>query len=83
MNRTIQQMDRSMLDECRTPTTFWGEAAFATVTILNKEKVRVNSNQTPHELWYGKPPTVKHFRVFEANVLSKGLMENLESLILE
>ena len=26
--------------------------------------VWVNSNQTPYELWYGKTPTVKQFRVF-------------------
>ena len=43
MNRTIQQMARAMLDEFGTPTTFWGEAAFATITILNKENVQVNN----------------------------------------
>eukprot|EP00253_Pinus_taeda_P028614 PITA_28614 len=50
MNRTVQQMARAMLDESRTPTTFWGEAIFAAVTILNKTNVRVNNTQTPHEL---------------------------------
>eukprot|EP00253_Pinus_taeda_P026168 PITA_26168 len=53
MNRTVQQMARAMLDESGTPATFWGEAAFVVVTILNKTNVRVNSTQTPHELWYG------------------------------
>lgn len=24
----------------------------------------MNSDKTPYELWYGKPPTTKHFRVF-------------------
>jgi len=33
----------AMLDESGTLATFWGEAAFATVTILNKTNVRVNS----------------------------------------
>eukprot|EP00253_Pinus_taeda_P003625 PITA_03625 len=51
MNRTIQQMARAMLDESGTPATFWGEAAHAVVVILNKTNVRVNSTQTPHELW--------------------------------
>ena len=59
MNRTVQQMARAMLDEYGTPATFWGEAAFAAVTSFNQENVRVNNTQTPHELWYGKTPTVK------------------------
>ena len=57
-------MARAMLDESGTPATFWGEAAFVVITILNKTNVRVNSTQTPHELWYGKTPTVKYFKVF-------------------
>ena len=59
MNRTVQQMARAMLDESRTPATFWGEAAFSAITILNQENVRVNNTQTLHEIWYGKTPTVK------------------------
>jgi len=39
MNRTIQQMARAMLDEYGTPATFWGEAIFAVVFILNKTNV--------------------------------------------
>ena len=34
------------------------------VTILNEANVWVNSSQTPHELWYGKTPTIKYFKVF-------------------
>jgi len=37
--RTVQQMARAMLDESGTPATFWGEAAFAVVTILNKTNI--------------------------------------------
>ena len=64
MHRTVQQMARAMLDEFGTPATFWGEVAFIAVTILNKANVQVNSTQTPHELWYGKTPTVKYFKFF-------------------
>ena len=60
MNRTVQQMARAMLDESGTLATFWGEATLAAVTILNQANVRVNSTQTPHELWYGKTPTVRN-----------------------
>ena len=64
MNRTVQQMARAMIDESVTPTTFWDEAAFAAVTILNQANVRVHNTQTPNELWYSKTPTVKYFKSF-------------------
>ena len=57
-------MALAMLDEFGTPATFWGEAAFSAITILNQENVRVKNTQTPHELWYGKTPTIKYFKVF-------------------
>jgi len=77
MNRMAQQMDRAMLDESRTPTTFWGEAAFAAVTILKKTNIRVNNTQTPHELWYGKTATVKYFKIFGRKCYIKKTDENL------
>jgi len=43
MKRMVQQMARAMLDESGTPTTFWGEATFVVITILNKSNIRVNS----------------------------------------
>jgi len=64
MNRTVQQMARAILDESRTPATFLGEAAFAAVVILNKTNVRVDNTQTPHEIWYGETPSIKHFKIF-------------------
>ena len=70
-------MARAMLDESGTPTTFWGEAAFAVVTIINKTKVRVNNTQTPHELWYGKTPMVKYFKVFGSKCYIKRTDENI------
>jgi len=47
------------------------------VTILNKANVWVNSDQTPYELWYGKPPTKKHFRVFGRKCFIKKIDEKL------
>jgi len=66
-----------MLDESGTPTTFLGEAAFITVTILNKANVWVNSTQTPHELWYGKTPTIKYFKFFGRKCFIKRTDEKL------
>ena len=77
MNRIVQQMARVMLDEFRTPATFWGEAAFAAVVILNKTNVQVNNTQTPHELWYGQTPSVKHFKIFGSKCYIKNIDEHL------
>ena len=70
-------MARAMLDESGTPATFCGQAAFVAVTILNKTNVRVNSTQTPHELWYGKTPTVKYYKIFGRKSYIKRTDENL------
>ena len=75
MNRTVQQMARAMLDESGTPANFWGEAAHAAVVILNKKNVRLNSTQTPHELWNGKTPSVKHFKIFGSKCYIKNTDE--------
>ena len=77
MNRIVQQMAHAMLDESGTPATFWGEAAFVVVTILNKTNVKVNSTQTPHEFWYGKTPTIKYFKVFGRKCYMKRTNEKL------
>ena len=76
----VQQMARAMLDESGTPATFWGEAAFAAVVILNKTNVRVNNTQTPHELWYGETPSVKHFKIFGSKCYIKNSDEQLGKL---
>ena len=77
MNETVQQMARAMLDESGTPATFWGEVTFTAITILNQANVWVNSTQTPHELWYGKTPTIKYFKVFASKCFIKRTDEKL------
>jgi len=66
-----------MLDEPRTPATFWGETTFAAITILNKTNVQVNNTQTPNELWYGKTPIVKYFKIFGRKCYIKKTDKNL------
>eukprot|EP00253_Pinus_taeda_P010991 PITA_10991 len=80
MNRTVQQIGRAMLDESGTPATFWGEDAYAAVVILNKTNVRVNSTQTPHELWYGETPSLNHFKIFGSKCYIKNTDEQLGKL---
>jgi len=80
MNRTVQQMAHVMLDEFGTPTTFWGEVAFAAIIILNKKNVLVNNAQTPHEIWYGETPSVKNFKIFGSKCYIKNNDEQLGKL---
>ena len=77
MNRTVQQMARVMLDDSGTPDTFWGEEAHTAVNIINKAHVRVNSDKTLYELWYGNRPTMKHFRVFGSKCFIKNNYEKV------
>jgi len=77
MNKNVEQMARAMLDESRTLATFWGESTFSAITIINQENVQVNNSQTPHELWYGKTPTVKYFKIFGSKCYIKRTDENL------
>ena len=43
----------------------------------------MKSTQTPHELWYGETPSVKYFKILEANAILKIMMKILASLNLE
>lgn len=36
----------------------------ATVYILKRVQIIENNIKTPYELWYGRPPTIKYFKIF-------------------
>jgi len=40
----------------------------------------VNNTQTPHELWYGETPSVKHFKIFGSKCYIKKNDEQLGKL---
>ena len=63
-NRTIQEAARTMLNEAKLSYGYWREAISTTMHTLNRGQLRVNSNKTPYELWYGRTPIVKYFKVF-------------------
>jgi transposase InsO family protein len=58
-NRTIQIFFRTMLNEANLSCRFWREAINDVIYILNREKIRVNDNKTPYEIWKGRQKTVK------------------------
>jgi hypothetical protein len=46
--------------------------------VLNKFHLRPQSDKTPYELWFGRPASIKHFRVFGSKCYIKNNDENLE-----
>jgi len=76
-NRTIQEAARTMLNEAKLSDGYWREAISTTVHTLNRGQLKVNSKKTPYELWYGRTPTVKYFRVFGSKCYIKNLDDNL------
>ena len=66
-----------MLNEVRLSDGYWREAISTIVHILNKGQLRINSNKTPYELWYGRAPSVKYFKVFGSKCYIKKLDEKL------
>lgn len=66
-NRTIQEMERTMLKGAKLYDIFWKEV----VHILNKGFLRKNSDKTPDELWKGRPSSVNTSGSLVANGTSK------------
>jgi transposase InsO family protein len=76
-NRTVQQMARSMMNEKNIGQTYWVEAIHIAIHVLNKAHLRPQSDKTPYELWYGRPASIKHFKVFGSKCYIKNNDENL------
>ena len=66
-----------MLNDARLSYGYWREAISTTIHILNRGQLQINSNKTPYELWYGKAPSVKYFKVFGSRCYIKKLDEKL------
>jgi hypothetical protein len=76
-NRSVQQMERSMMNERNIPQIYWVEAIHTTIHILNKDHLRPQSEKTPYELWFGRPASIKHFKFFGSKCYIKNSDENL------
>ena len=60
-----------MLNEAKLSNSFWREAVYTAVYIFNRGKLIVNKDNTPYELWYGRPAPVKYFKVFGSSCYIK------------
>ena len=63
MNRTIQEMARSVIHGAGLSDIYWAEAVFTTVIIRNRSPTTAVPNITPYECFYGKKPDVSNFKL--------------------
>jgi hypothetical protein len=62
-NRTLIEAARTMLDEYKTPDSFWPEAINSACHAANHLYLHKYLNTTPYEIITGKKPIVHYFRV--------------------
>jgi hypothetical protein len=63
-NRTLLDMERTMLDEYKTPDRFWAKAISTAFYSINQLYLHRIIKKTSYELLTGKKPNVSYFRVF-------------------
>jgi transposase InsO family protein len=63
-NRTLIEAARTMLDEYKTPGSFWAEAINTACHVANRLYLHKYLNKTPYKIITGKKPSVHYFRVF-------------------
>ena len=64
MNRTLVEMGRSMMTECRASTQWWGESILTASYIRNRVPTQALLNKTPYEVFFGEKPSLQHLRTF-------------------
>ena len=57
-------MARAMLHNKDVPRNLWGEAINTACHTINRVYFRPGTKKTPYELWKGRKPNVKYFRIF-------------------
>ena len=67
-NRMIVEMARTMVNHTGLPLSFWVEAINTVVYICNRCISRaLGETMTPHKLWTGSKPNMKHLKMFGCN----------------
>jgi hypothetical protein len=63
-NRTLMEMSRTILDECKTSDRFWAEAVNTVCHATNRLYLHKLLKKIPYELLTGNKLNVSYFRVF-------------------
>lgn len=64
MNRTIMEKVRSMLSDSGMPKTFWAEAAYTAVILINKTPSSAVNFEIPDKKWTNKAPVYSYLKRF-------------------
>ena len=67
MNRTLQEMARSMMQDTGLGGGSWGEVFLTASYLRNRGPVR-NLPSTPQEMWSGVKPSISHLRAYGCKV---------------
>ena len=76
-NRTVMEMERTMLNESRLSNMFWPQAVHTAIYILNRILLRNNNDKTPYHVWKGGPGSIKNFRIFGSKCYIKRIDKNI------
>ncbi|XP_070008258.1 uncharacterized protein [Nicotiana sylvestris] len=73
-NRTLEEMERTMLIDCGIAKNFWAEAVNTACYLVNRCMIRSLLNKNPYELLNGRMPKLNHLRTFgyKCYVLNNG-----------
>ncbi|GJR47027.1 retrovirus-related pol polyprotein from transposon TNT 1-94 [Tanacetum coccineum] len=63
-NKTLQEIFRTMLNEQSIPQKFWCNVVDTSTYILNRILIRPILGKTPYEIFRGRKPSLKYFKVF-------------------
>jgi hypothetical protein len=80
MNMTLMEKERSMLNGAELGQEFWAETVGTTCYMVNQSPSSALDDKTPHEVWNGKKPSLKHLRVFGCDAYVHVPKENRSKL---
>ena len=76
-NKVIQEMARAMLYNKDVARNLWGETVNSACHTVNRVYFRSSTKKTSYELWKGRKPNVKYFRIFESTCFIPKDRENV------
>jgi transposase InsO family protein len=76
-NRSVQQMERAMLIERDISQIFLGGGCSHDHSYSKQSAYKANNDKTPYELWFGRPASIKHFKVFGSKCYIKNNDDHL------
>ena len=56
---TVQEASRTMLNEAKLPYIYGREAIYTVAYVQNRGQIKVNSDKTPYEIWFGRLALLK------------------------